>query len=340
MANNNNSSKIWLYRWLLQRRQRQDSGFTLTEVLISVVIAGIVVTGLLTLVVELLRVDRREIALERVQRDMQRAIDYVADDLKEAVYVYSTPDTDIVDKIPALKTELGTDALPVLAFWRTEPIEDSLLPTTCGATDDVCQVAKTRRATYSLVVYYQDPVEAADPWKGESVLRRFELPKYDNVSTFSVTPGYADPVDDEDTNFETWTPDGTVNISGKTSVLVDYVHRIATPASPTKPGEVAVNCRNLISSLNSPLTGETDVSATQYDYELAPTGVTSTTGFFACIRHPELSGGLRADQDVYLFLKGNAESANEFLRPASDSSRLPVLQTQVKLGGVIDRDGE
>jgi hypothetical protein len=144
-------------------------------------------------------------------------------------------------------------------------------------------------------------------------------------------------VDNEDTLFEGWTPDGTVTLAGKTRVLVDYVDGIATP---TSPGEVAVDCRNLISGLNSSLTGEADVTADQYNYELSPASVTNTTGVFSCIRDPDTDGDFRANQDVYLFLKGNANSFSEFLQPAGVGSRLPVLQTQVKLGGVINRDGE
>ena len=61
------------------------------ELLIAMVISSIVTSGLLYLVIEIMQVDRREASLDQVQRDMQRAINYIGDDLQEALYVYSDP---------------------------------------------------------------------------------------------------------------------------------------------------------------------------------------------------------------------------------------------------------
>ncbi|MFG6103934.1 type II secretion system protein [Leptothoe sp. EHU-05/26/07-4] len=342
-------SKTLLYRWLLQRRQYKASGFTLTEVLISIAIAGVIVSGLLFLVVELLQIDRREIALERVQRDMQRAMDYIADDLKEAVYVYDSSSLpDIVADIQELSDEEGPgvtgsgDAVPLIAFWRTVPIEDDVLPDTCTGSRreiEICRVAKTRRASYSLVVYYQkhrDDGAANYPWQGESVLRRYELPQY-NPGTLNVTTGYIEPIDlnNGETIFEEWTDIVTTAISGgESAVLVDFVEEANID------GAGAIDCRALIADFNSPLTGEVDIAADEYNYVLTPTDATEQTGFFACVRAPEPAGeNFRATQDVYLFLRGDTRSASRFLGPASDNSIRPALQTQVKLRGVIDKDG-
>ncbi|NEZ56435.1 prepilin-type N-terminal cleavage/methylation domain-containing protein [Leptolyngbyaceae cyanobacterium CCMR0082] len=343
----NYHSKSWLYRWLLQQRKHRTSGFTLMEVLISMIIAGIIISGLLFLVVELLQIDRREIALERVQRDMQRAIDYIADDLEEAVYVYNDVRMqEIVDDIQILSDQMGTgvegsgDAVPLLAFWRTVPLDDDVLPDTCTGNDDemeICRVARTRRASYSLIVYYQqhrDDTDADYVWKGPSVLRRYELPQYANLATFTETPGYADPITDQATDFENWEPSTTPDAVGGNSVaLVDFVEQ-------ADPGGTAVDCRNLVFGLNSRLTGENDNTNDVYDYVVTPENATDAAGFFACIRQPNLADGdFRTTQDVYLFLRGDVESENRFLGPASDGSRFPVLQTQVKLRGVINKDG-
>lgn len=342
----NYRSQTWLYRWLLKTYQSQkhkETGFTLIEVLVSIVIASIVVSGLLFLAVELLRTDQREIALEQVQQDMQRAIDYIADDLKEAVYVYSNPTTDITDKIGALDAEIAAGAVPVLAFWRPEPLETSL-PADCsgeGTDEQRCNLLKTRGATYSLVVYYQQPRDTTSVWEGETTLRRYELSQYADLSAagaakYTLNTGYADPVTETGSNFETWAPTTSPTDSNDKKVLVDYVDAIIPAATAAD----TVDCRSLIFDLNQNLTGETDSTEAQYDYVLSPQNVTSTTGFFACVRNPSTEGAFRANQDVYLFLKGKADSTNRFLQPASADSRLPVLQTQVKLGGVINRDGE
>ncbi|EKV00907.1 prepilin-type N-terminal cleavage/methylation domain-containing protein [Leptolyngbya sp. PCC 7375] len=343
-------SKTWLYRWLLQRRQHKASGFTLTEVLISIAIAGVIVSGLLFLVVELLQIDRREIALERVQRDMQRAMDYIADDLKEAVYVYDSSSLpDIVNDIVDADLSVGPgvagsgDAVPLLAFWRTVPIDDTVLPDTCTGSNEeieICRVAKTRRASYSLIVYYQkhrDDGAANYPWQGESVLRRYELPQYAPGTLNRVDRNHVEPIDENngETIFEEWTDIVTTAIAGgESAVLVDFVEEANID------GAGAIDCRTLISNFNSPLTGETDITADEYNYVLTPTDATEQTGFFACVRAPEPAGeNFRATQDVYLFLRGDTRSASRFLGPASDNSIRPALQTQVKLRGVIDKDG-
>lgn len=309
------------------------------------VVAGIVISGLLYLVVELLRIDRREIALEQVQRDMQRSIDYIADDLREAVYVYPSPAT-ITTEIEALDAEIANGAVPVLAFWRPDPVE-ATLPADCsteGSADDetTCELLKTRGATYSLVVYYQEPRDAASAWEGDTTIRRYELSQYPALDTatgaarYVVAAGYDDPINENGSNFEAWEPSATPTADTNKKVLVDYVDDIDLAAAPAD----AVDCRDLVFSLNSPLTGETDVNADDYNYVLAPADATDETGFFACIREPEAVGLFRATQDIYLFLRGDTSAAGNALLPAGEGSRFPVLQTQVKLGGVIDRDGE
>ena len=337
-------ARTWLsslFKKAGQHPEKSPDGFTLIEILVSLFVASLVVSGLLYLVVELLRIDRRELTLETVQRDMQRAMDYISDDLREAVYIYSTPSeiTDALDDT-ALDTDIATDgAVPVLAFWRIDEIDvanDTALPNSCateGTNSTTCEVIKTRRASYTLVVYYQEP--QYENWEGESVIKRYELVKYEDLNAsgadkYDITTGYLDPVTEAGTIFEDWPTELTADADGNSSVLVDYVSRIAIDDT------ASVDCNDLINESTSPLTG---ASVTGEAYVLAPTDATSTTGFYACVSNPE-EALFRTNQDVYIFLQGNADAVTELLAPASDESRLPVLQTQVKLGGVINRDGE
>ena len=82
-----------MLRKILKKRlsRRIPRGFTLIEVLVSMVVAGFVISGLMFLVVDLLRTDQRELTLEQTQQDMKRALDYISDDLREAVFVYDNP---------------------------------------------------------------------------------------------------------------------------------------------------------------------------------------------------------------------------------------------------------
>ena len=119
------SQLSFLHRQLLLIKQRKKSkGFTLLELLISLIVASMVISGLLYMVVELTTIDRREANLDQVQRDMNRAMEYISDDLQEAVYVYTgTNLTNIVGQLTADTTAFpsGPNDVPVLAFWRIDP---------------------------------------------------------------------------------------------------------------------------------------------------------------------------------------------------------------------------
>ena len=184
MTNSRSSALPYKLLRAWRRKLGCNQGFTLIELLVSLVLSGIVVSGLLFIVVELLRTDQREVALDQVQSDMQRAIDYMADDLKEAIYVYSNPAV-VTSQLVNLNAEIAANnAVPVLAFWRTDTIDAddiAALPTGAGAdgcppTDATCSVIKARRASYTLVAYYQRPQYGA--WEGESTLKRYELAQY------------------------------------------------------------------------------------------------------------------------------------------------------------------
>ncbi|MGB7086625.1 MAG: prepilin-type N-terminal cleavage/methylation domain-containing protein [Phormidesmis sp.] len=302
------------------------SGFTLLELLISVVIAGIVVSGLLYLVVELLQIDRRESVLDQTQRDMQRALNYMADDLREAVYIYDDPST-----VAAQLSDLPAGGIPVLAFWRPDPI-DTNLPACAGfsgSTQDECNVLAIRQSAYSLVVYLQKAKDTNTNWSGESRIIRYELDKYSNLSTLANTTGYRDPASDT-VDFSNWTRLGNTT-DGTKAVLVDFVDNPSTPytkspLSDSTTGNVPAPCSSL---------GAT--------YKVIPsTATTSTsTSFFGCIRdpNPTIAGTEgNANQDAYLFLRGSIEGAGGSIVSFSEDSSLPVLETRVLMRGVIDKN--
>ena len=308
-----------LHRKLSMPKPLQLSGFTLLELLVAMVVSSIVVSGLLYLVVELLKTDRREMVLNQTQQDMQRALDYIGDDIREAVYIYSTPSTiagQLSDIVPA------TDGVPILAFWRPEPVDTSALPASCtsfGASTTTifrqCEVLKIRQSAYSLVVYLQKPKDSNANWKGKSRIVRYKLDKYSNLATLASTPGYRDPAG-EGVNFSAWTSSGAT--AGTKSVLVDFVD------APSDPPSYTPSC----SSLG---TGYTIVPST---------AATANKSFYGCIRDPgagtaiAVSGG---NQDAYLFLTGNIDGAGGVGALGPDSA-LPTLETRVLMRGVIDKN--
>ncbi|NEQ51999.1 MAG: prepilin-type N-terminal cleavage/methylation domain-containing protein [Leptolyngbya sp. SIO3F4] len=336
---------------LRNNSQARHKGFTLTELLVTAAIAAIVVSGLLTVVVSVLRVDQREVRLSQVQQDTQRALDYISNDLQEAVYVYPDPSTvrGLLGADPALPT--GADVTDVLAFWRPTEVPESDIANTVAACQAAnpslgatgCEELLTRRAEYSLVMYIHAPFENALVWEGQSRLVRYEFPRYKkNGAALEERTGYVDPGSSSGggvNNFESWTP-STTPVEGKADVLVDYIR----PPVSTAAG-AAVDCDTL-----------TGIPAT---YLPSPPTAAQGTGFFACVRDPDVddsalsavdlrarlaSGAtFRGAQDVFVFVQGDAQPAdgNAFslatLNPASDLSRLPILSRQTQVRGVVDR---
>ena len=141
-----------LLRFLVTRSDR--NGFTLLELLISMVISSIVVSSLLALVVNLLQTNQRDASRSDTQRDMQMAMDYIVSDVREAAYVYGVTQPTNADGTLGNKEsclQLYNDALdrgrnsrctgllgflprfltspnniPVLAFWKPEPLPSSM----------------------------------------------------------------------------------------------------------------------------------------------------------------------------------------------------------------------
>lgn len=313
MANSTFAFKLW---HTLHSRRRQ-SGFTLLEVLISLIIGSIIVGGLLFLVVEMIQLTRREEVLNQVQLDMQRAIDYINQDAREAVFIY--PELDATATPISQLTDLP-DGEPVLAFWRSDPVNTADLPANCdtlGAQEDECEVLKIRQTAYTLVVYLQDPNDANDIWEGASRIIRYQLPRYADVANLTENTGYIDPVSAE-SSFANWESDGGTT-AGSFAVLVDSVDDPAT-AGITVPA---------CDSFGTGLTRN-------------PTDVTTHNSFYTCVRdNVQLDANANVagfnNQDLVVFLRGNAiDDAAIGFGGISNRSGLPTLQSQVLVRGVTN----
>lgn len=334
------SQILFFYRWLLTRKlPRHRMGFTLIELLMSLVVSGFVVSGLLYVVVQLVSLDNQEARLDQVQLDMKRAMDYITNDLQEAVYVYDAPAQIAAELTADPNFPDGADTVPVLAFWRIDPIEDSIPNCATAFPADLvkrrtCEVLAIRQAAYTLVVYAQKENNGNNNWPGQSRIVRYELSKYSDLPTLTVKSGYRDPTDSTDANssFESWQADGTP--AGTAAVLVDFV------AAP----DVGLNRSPLSDAGSACSSYGSDAGGINF-YNVVPSTATTTTNtsFFACIRNPDPDNDVttadRTNQDIYLFLRGAAQSASSSLRYGySESSSLPILESQVLVKGIIDKD--
>ena len=346
------------------------AGFTLTELLVVVAIAGVIVSALMALVVELIGTEQRESTRTETQRSMQLALNYIAADLKQAVYIYGDEaNPEDIDSTPSYIKYLpdeydAEDFRPVLAFWKPRSIDlearingGSGLPayancaTTFSDNNDAtevrlrreCQSIWKQRRAYSLVVYFQIPQGVRNPngkWAGESRIARYELFKYDNLDAtnpadvFDRTPGFVDPAELGSDSFKSWPYSGTEDCQANACV-----EDLAAPGRPnyiTGPSVLVdfVDDPETVRE-NEPTTCE-NLGATVGDYERIPSvaaGNTKTSNsFFVCLR--DTNDVLGEAQDVIVYLRGNAKGRGG----TGGDSFLPTLQTRVTMRGIIDKN--
>lgn len=314
------------------------------ELLISLVVASMVVSGLLYVVVELTTIDKREANLDQVQRDMNRAMDYIVDDLQEAVYVYPNP--QFIANQLSLDSAFpnGAGNVPVLAFWRIDPVETNLPNCTVGSDSfkRACSLLEIRQAVYTLVVYVQKKNDGTNRnWPGQSRIIRYDLKMYrgsladlkSTNPTLALRSGYRDPANSTDllASFEGWQK-GDGDPAGNSDVLVDYVQ------APTFDTPVALN-RPPLSDAGGACRGFGVVGSTPL-YSIVPSTATTTVNnsFFACVRDPTVAlAASRGNQDVYVFLRGNVQGVSGGVRGFSNEASLPILESQVLVKGVVNK---
>ncbi|MEG5234425.1 hormogonium polysaccharide secretion pseudopilin HpsC [Microcoleus sp. AT9b-C3] len=135
-----------------------DKGMTLVELLVGAIMAFIIITPMLGFVVDMLNTDRREQVKSNTEQDLQAAVDFIAQDLSQAIYIYDQAGiTATTAKLPPPPT--NTTGTPVLVFWKRQQIKNAVpinsanakKPSDCPPNGSECN------DTYvlSLVVYYQ-----------------------------------------------------------------------------------------------------------------------------------------------------------------------------------------
>jgi prepilin-type N-terminal cleavage/methylation domain-containing protein len=335
-------------RFRMSSRKRRNGGMTLTELLVSMIIAGIIIPVLLSFVVDLVQTNQQEFVQNETQREMQMAMDFIAADVRQAVYVYnngelngqaeppgvSRRDNPVKNFLPPNWAARGYE--PILAFWKPEAIPDNQIPAACppGDSGQSCELLRLKRRAYSLVVYLQKkqepfPAPSNSPWRGRARILRYQVLKYRNPSTLTITPGYVDPSEDlpdgRKTDFQNWplnsgsggaTSLQTGALEDQSAVLVDFVDQ---PERPSNVPATAVTC---------------PVSADPNDpgYSRIPADTGLFTNFFVCVKRLGIDSPV-ANQDVIVFLRGNPSGRGG----QTSSKSLLTLKTQVVARGVEDK---
>jgi prepilin-type N-terminal cleavage/methylation domain-containing protein len=180
-----------------QPKQQGNSGFTLVELLVAMVLTALVITPILGLVVNMLDTDRKEEAKATSEQEIQAAEDYIARDLQQAIYIYDndaltnnftlSTTSGIQDQIPPTVTanispsisssdicNSTSTCIPVLVFWKREYVPNSVsVETSSGGTSTQTDGG----FAYALVAYYYitNPTSTTGIWSPEARIGRFEL---------------------------------------------------------------------------------------------------------------------------------------------------------------------
>lgn len=364
--------KYFIFLLHFNHPERKKSGFTLIELLVSMAIATIVVSGLMSLVVQLLSTNQQESGQTQTQNDMQLALDYISADLREAVYVYpgecltatgagsKTATTVSPDYCPGVVNHIKTppaNSMPILAFWKLDPLPDYYLSSTqCGSTTPPAGVPCTSGRTYTLVVYFlrKNLANETPRWYGKARLLRYELPNYKSDGTAAGTAAIVNYVSPEKpgVGFRKWPwqfSAGTVtnlqtdiprSDNAPAQVLVDFVD------DKVRPGDNP-------SATEPPLCPRDDTTQDIY-YRITPDvtatpfleGTNKVRSFYACVKvnktvEPLTSNttvdvydGGAINQDILVFLRGNSEGRVQ----AGTSNNLPTLNAQVLRRSIINKD--
>jgi type II secretory pathway pseudopilin PulG len=299
---------------------QNSGGFTLIELLVSALVAFLIITPLLSFVTSLISTDRREQAKANTEQEIQTALNYIARDLKQAIYIYDNAGVETIkNQIPT-----GTGKSPILVFWKRELVTN-VVPT--GTTKDDAFV-------HSLVAYYLIK-DTNTTWSKAARIGRWEVrdgvkdvtgggvdcPGYTDfkyVSGNCPQPGFASfeqkvaAATNLETGMNSWTK-ASADYTNNTIVLIDYVDH-STNSAP------AATC--------SPNTTQPPITWSKI------TPANNMTGFYACVD--------RANTTAQVFLRGNAlarleTNPNNITYSAANSTYFPTTNVRVQGRGFLSR---
>jgi type II secretory pathway pseudopilin PulG len=147
---------------------KTEKGMTLVELLVGAIMAFLIITPMLGFVVDMLNTDRREQVKSTTEQDIQAAVDFIAQDLSQAIYIY---DNNPATTNTVTTTATGIPALiagkfiplpdptrtPILVFWKRRQIKNAVPVNASGnSTPEDCDPGECNDAyVLSLVAYYQ-----------------------------------------------------------------------------------------------------------------------------------------------------------------------------------------
>jgi prepilin-type N-terminal cleavage/methylation domain-containing protein len=352
------------FRQLMQLRRSHRStnqGFTLTELLVAMMIAGGIISGLMYLVLELMTADQRESARTTTQQEMQMAMDYIGAELREAIYVYegaclnsagegnlNAPDTQpafcpgLYEHLPASITPTN-NSYPIIAFWKQQQLP-STVRQACTNGNALDGTPCASASSYALVVYSLSIDNPGRTWDGRARITRYMLSEFSSGG--SRNQGYVNPAAFQN-NFKSWpfyrdvqtegasagsTPTNRQGgqrpsaTGGNPSVLVDFVDDGA--------GAVAdgINTAAICPNYGSSALEFGDYVPT-FDAASFSGTIATAPGFYACV---SINNDATRNREVILYVRGNAAGRPGVQRNAV-AAFMPTLETRVLSRPVLSK---
>lgn len=276
---------------------QQVDGFTLIELLVGMILAFLIITPLLGFMINILDTDRKEQVKANSEQEIQAALDYIARDLQQAIYIYDatgiaclsgTADTNTCPNVITTAKQLPspdeTDRVPVLVFWKRELVSQGITITTTPSTQ------KDDTYVYSLVAYYLIK-DSSTTWSKAARIARWQIK--DGIPDPSSTqtcgkyltnqcpdPGFAlfklDGIGTITQKMNTWKK-AAATYTANTTVLVDFIDQTKTDDVP--PALPLACATSVPASFNTRATGK-------------------MTSFYACVD--------LVNTTAQVFLRGNA----------------------------------
>lgn len=321
-----------LLRMLPKRTDRR--GFTLIELLVAILISGLIVSGLLYLVVEVLGINQKDAARSDTQRDMQMAMDYITRDLREAFYVYGTEEgaslesclanrgdaaargansqcTGLLAYLPAYLSPTANNT-PVLAFWKPEPLPEAVASycktnaASIGLTvanNVIDRVPCVAQRMYTLVVYSLNTENSDNIWRGKARIKRYALPHFRESSVAGAkSSGWVAPVASDDKRPLSW-PFGKASggiVDLQTNPSSATVPEAGKPAENASQNFVLTDFVDDKPAVSLPLTDKR-TGYCENNFEVA-NFQNFTPSFYACVR----KGSTNENPEVRVVIMGNA----------------------------------
>lgn len=153
--------------------KNQISGFTLIELLVGLLLAVLVITPLLGFMINVLDNDRKEQAKANTDQEIKAALDYIARDLQQSVYIYDADGIqEIRDQLPQYSQK--DKYFPVLVFWKRQYIPGGLAVKKKNTDNTYTTVGNDDTYVYSLVAYYV--IKDDNPtWSHAARIGRFQI---------------------------------------------------------------------------------------------------------------------------------------------------------------------